>query len=185
MAKLTPEQARAKWEALSRRWEQAVPTGFRGAMQKMHTRSREELDKAVYSWSGATKRTSHLRGSENLYFTSATAAELRNQASSEWHGKRTNYARIIAEGRKAGDKGTKYYAWMKSPFVPRPDSLQGWFDAVKAGNAVLTHRTRAVAGKPWRKRAIERAQSEGLFTAEIAQGVRKAVNDANSEAGAR
>lgn len=185
MARFTsPEQGRKKWEALHERFDRAIAKSFRDAMQRMERLSRRTLDEMVYFRPAPNRRAGLLRRSERLVMEpSGKAALLVNAASSVWKGVRTFYAHIVAKGRRAGDKGRKYYAWMKDPYMPRPATWRGWLEARKAGQAVLTHRTRAVAARPWRDRAIERARQQKLFTGAFARMTMEEVRAADGEAG--
>jgi len=172
------ERAAAKHKLLQDRLKMVVPTSFKGAMYQVQHLSLAALDALVYSASSPNMRSSLLRSSEKVRFLGEGKAQLYNDATSEWKGVRTYYAWYVADGRRAGNKGTKYYAWMKNPADPRPDTWEGWLTARDQGRAVLTHKVRAVAARNWRGAAIAQARSSKIVVKKLQTDVQKAVKDA-------
>jgi len=180
MAKrLTPEQRQDRWEARAARLEANVPKSFKGAMLQVERLSRAEMNRMVYAKASPTKRSATLKNSEVMRYPSANEALLTNTASSTWKGVKTYYGWVVHEGRKAMDKGRKWFAWMKDPSARRPSDFAGWVRAMKDGAAVLTHRVAAVSARPWRTKAIAAARSRGVVAEALRGAVRGAMSDAD------
>lgn len=178
------EEGKKKWDALAMRFDALTPRTFRGAMQKVENLSKRELASLVYGAPApANRRTGQLKQKERLLFEGETAARLSNAASSTWKGVKTNYAAVVAKGKGAMSRVRGRYAWMVNPHMPRPTTLEGWIEAAKAGAAVLARTIKGVPAKPWRDKAIEQAQRQGLFVREFEREISAAVDEANREAG--
>jgi len=160
-----------------RRLALCQPSNFRSAMLQVKQVSVEQMDQLVYSTPAPCKRSGNLRGEERVEFESASAAFLVNAATSEFRGMRRNYARLVHNGHKAADKGSRYYAWMKDPRSPRPTTWEEWLAARNAGLAVLTHRIRATSPRPWRNSAVREARARGLIVRKLQAATAEAMRE--------
>ena len=156
-----------------------MPKSWNGAMLQVERLSRSEMGRMVYAKASPTKRSGDLKAREVMRYPSDTEALLTNTSSSEWKGVRTYYGWVVAMGRKALDKGTKFFAWMKDPRDARPQTFAGWVIAMKMGAAVLTHRLQRLASKNWRSRAIQQARGRGTIVTHLRGAVRGAMSDAD------
>lgn len=160
--KLKPEEARARWQARAAAFGKIHGEGFRATMAAVWNLDRSELDRRVYMEAKPTKRSGNLRGYEIMRLLSDKSAVITNTATSVWKGVRTFYAHIVAKGTGPRRKGKKYYAWMLDPREPRPDSWEGWVEAVAQGRARLAHNLPALKPNNWRQAAVLFARQRGI-----------------------
>lgn len=171
------KRAAEKQKLLKERMLAHTPTTFRGAMAQVRTISVNSMDALVYSTPG--KKSGRLRDAERVRKVADGHYQLANDAASEWNGTKTYYAWPIAKGRKAANKGQKYFAWMKNAYDPRPTTWQGWVDARNQGRAVLTHKIRAVPARNWRQAAVKMVKASGA----VVKQFRKQQEASNKAAG--
>jgi hypothetical protein len=179
--KLTLEEAQQRFEARAARLTANVPKSFRGAMLQVRNLSGLELNRMVYSQPKAGARAGTLKNSEKLEWVDDRTAELRNDASSEWKGARKYYGWWVAYGRKAADKGRKYFAWMVNPAQPRPQTINVWKQCIRMGLAVWAHKIRAVPGRNWRASANNRARQLGITAVALTNATRDAYEGKSSD----
>lgn len=175
--KLKPEEARARWQARANAFDKVHGEGFRSSMAAIWNLDKTELDRRVYMEAKPTKRSGNLRGYEKMRLLSEHAATITNTATSVWKGVTTFYAHIVAKGTGARNKGRKYYAWMLDPREPRPDSWEGWVEAVKQGRARLAHKLAPLKPNNWRQAAMRLARQKGI-RASYWRKANKKVHDA-------
>lgn len=177
-------QGEKKYRELQNKFRKTAVTSFRGAVDEVERTSLRHLDQMVYSKSrGANTKAGTLRGSERIRMVSETEAHLVNDAVSVWKGKKTNYARVIAKGRKAMSKARGFFVWMKDQTLTRPTSPAAWREAFKQGLAIRARRVRAVAAKPWRERAFDEVKTKGVFAKFFAAKIEELNKSANRNAG--
>lgn len=171
------EELGKAWARRERRLAMCVPSNFRSAMMHVKQVSIEQLDQLVYATPAPRQRSGNLRGLERVEFEGDSAAVLVNSAHNQWKGTRTNYARIVHNGRGPADKGRQYYAWMQDASATRPQSWEDWVAARDAGLAVLTHKTRGVKGRPWRRSAVREARARGLIVRRMQEALGEAMQE--------
>jgi hypothetical protein len=167
------KRAQVIWAKRAAKLKEEQPQSFRQAMNQVLKVSKQELDALVYATrNGSGDR--YLKKAEHLVFPSSSrnvqSALLVNDASSEWKGVRTYYAWYVALGHRAADKGSKYFAWMFDPSAVRPTTFKEWLAVRAAGTGMITHKIKAMAGRPWREAAKRQA---GILINQAAANARK------------